>query len=92
MIGLNRPLENANPIEFDVGVLLLDQPNRFLIERISPDFHTRRRAEAIEDARLRVAPSSFRVDQIRCLVASLVAVETQERQGLLPLLRARWLP
>jgi hypothetical protein len=48
--GAVLTFENPRPIEFNVRVVLLDQPDGVFVERGAPDAHAWRRSEPIEDA------------------------------------------
>ena len=78
--GRALPFQNPRPVEFDVRVVLLDQPDGIFIERGAPDPDARRRAEPVQDAGARPAPPSTGMDDKRVLVAALVATEPQKRQ------------
>jgi len=77
--------ENARPIEFDVGVVLLDQADGVLIEGRSADAYAWRRAKPIKDARARLTATptagAVRVHDKRILVAAFVARKPQMRQN-----------
>jgi hypothetical protein len=79
----DRIFENARPVEFDVGVVLLQQPDRFLVDRRASDADARRRAEPVQKALPRPAPAPARPDfgERGRLVSALVAIEAQLRQG-----------
>jgi hypothetical protein len=88
-MSLDRSLENSCPIELDVRVVLLEQPDRVLVQRGAPDTNPRRSAEPIEDARPGFSTSPAAVDDERVFVPALVAIEAKVRQKLLPFLRSR---
>ena len=80
------PFEDPGPVEGDVGIVLLDQPDGVLVERRTPDLDARRRPEPVKDARPPLPFALLRVDDERVLVAAFVAAEPELGQDLLPLL------
>jgi hypothetical protein len=83
--GTVLSFQDPGPVEIDVGIVLLDQPDRIFIERGAPDTHSRGRSKPIEDARSRLpaAPGAgaVRVLDKRVLVAAFVARKSQMRQN-----------
>ena len=76
------PFENARPIEFDVGVVLLDQPDGRLIEGRATDPHAWRGSKPVQDTRagFAAAPAASRMHHKRVFVPALVAGKPQVRQ------------
>ncbi len=81
-------IEDLRPVELDVGVMLFDQADRVLVDGRAPDANSGRSPEPVEDSRTPPVPAARRVDDVRRLVAALVAAEPKRGQGLLPSLRA----
>ncbi len=82
--GTFLPFQDPCPIELNIRVVLLDEADGILVERGSPDAHTRRRAEPIEDPRTRLSASAasgaVRVHDKRVLVTAFIARKPQVRQ------------
>jgi hypothetical protein len=89
-ILLYRPLfnrgvlsfENAGPIEFDVGIVLLDEPDGSLVERRASDPDAGRGSEPVQDpgAGFASTAAASRVYDERVFVPALVAGKPQVRQ------------
>jgi len=77
------PLENTGPIELDVGIVLLDEPDGSLVERRASDPDARGRSEPVQDARAGFAATAAasRMHHERVLVPALVAGKPQVRQN-----------
>src|SRR5262245_59308826 len=80
------PLQDPGPVELDERVQFLDQLDRVFVEGRATDFHARRRAEPIENPGPRFPAAPLAVYYVGVLVATLVAVEPQVWQDLLPFL------
>src|SRR6185503_12917263 len=79
------PFQDAGPVEFNVGIVLLDQADGVFVERRPPDPDARRRSKPVEDARSRFsatsAPGAVRMHDKRVLVPPFVARKPQMRQS-----------
>ena len=79
------PLQDARPVELDVGIVLLYQPDRVFVECRSSDADAWWSAKPIEDAGsgfpAAAATGAVRVHDKRVLVPAFVAAEPQVRQG-----------
>ena len=81
----DRPaLQDPRPIEFDVRVARLDQPDGVLVESGASDPDTWRRAEPVKNPGPALPSPSRRLDDVGVLVSALVFAEPELRQGLLP--------
>jgi hypothetical protein len=77
--------QNPRPVEIDVGIVLLDEPDRIFVERGASDTDPGRRSKPIEDARSRLsataAAGAVRVHDKRVLVSAFVARKPEMRQN-----------
>ena len=74
-------LQDARPVELDVGVVLFDQADRIFVERGPSDAHTGRRPEPVKDSGAGLPAAAAGVDDERVLVTTLVAAEPEVRQA-----------
>lgn len=87
-LGSSRRLGRQNPIpvELDVRVLLLKQPNGVLIKRRATDLDVRWGSEPVQELRLVGTGSPpGGVQEVRALVAAPIARKSQSRHALLAL-------
>src|SRR5262249_61959602 len=74
-----RRLDDLAPVERDAGVLRLERATHLGIERLAPDFHARRRAKPVQNARARLAaPVGRPLHEGEVLEASLIAAVTEQ--------------
>ena len=75
--------QQPRPIELHVGVVCFQQPLGFVVQRGSPDAHAGGCAEPVEQplAAAAPAPATTRLDQRGRLIAALVAIDADLRQG-----------
>lgn len=84
LLWLLRRLENARPVELDVGVVLLEQTDRVFVDRRAADADAGRRAEEIQETLPAAAPAGAAARQERgAFIAALVPGKSQVRQGAL---------
>lgn len=83
--ALRSLLEDTRPVELNVRIRFLDQPDRVLVDCAAADADGRGRAEVIKDS-LPFRAAAPRLQNRRALVAPPVFDEAQVRQKLFPLL------
>src|SRR5688572_28666244 len=66
------------PVELDIGVVLLNPPDRFLVEGWPPHSDAGWRAEPVKNALLRPPLAAAGVDERGCFVSAFVPGEPQK--------------
>lgn len=67
--------QNPRPVELNIRIVLLEEPDRLLIDRCAADAHAGRRAEPIKEALPFTSPATRRFDQSRGFVSAPIAAE-----------------